>query len=312
MVIESRRMAWVLEYEQVGKQYRDWFGRTRINALQNFTLAVEAGEIFGFLGPNGAGKTTAIHLAMGFLRPSTGRGRMLGKPFGDVATRRQVGFLAENVALYHRSVEAVLRFYGGLNGLSGMALHRATADVLNIVHLQSDAKRNVGQFSRGMLQRAGLAQALMHDPRLLVLDEPASALDPAMRVAIRELLLRCRAEGKTVFLSSHLLSEIELVCDRVAIISEGRVLRAGRLDDLRQSTDESEIVMRAVPKDLFPDATSNGENLRLRVSRTCQREILERVWTAGGEVISVNPVRQSLEDVFLTLTRTDAAGKEEA
>lgn len=305
-------MARVLEYEQVSKQYRGWFGSATINALQNFTLAVEAGEIFGFLGPNGAGKTTAIHLAMGFLRSSEGLGRMLGKPFGDVATRRRVGFLAENIALYHRSVESVLRFYGGLNGLSGTSLHRATAEVLRIVHLQSDAKRNVGQFSRGMLQRAGLAQALMHDPSLLVLDEPASALDPAMRVAVRELLLRCRAEGKTVFLSSHLLSEIELVCDRVAVISAGRVLRAGRLDDLRQSTDESEIVVRAVPKDLFPDATGNGENLRLRALRTRQREILERVWMAGGEVVSVNPVRQSLEDVFLTLTRADAAGKAEA
>ncbi len=237
---------------------------------------------------------------------------MLGKPFGDVATRRQVGFLAENVALYHRSLESVLHFYGGLNGLSGTALQRATAEVLEIVHLQTDATRNVGQFSRGMLQRAGLAQALMHDPRLLVLDEPASALDPAMRVAVRELLLRCRTAGKTVFLSSHLLSEIELVCDRVAILSGGRVLRAGRLDDLRQATDESEIVVRGIPKDLFPEATSNGDNLRLRIPRTRQREILERVWTAGGEVVSVNPVRQSLEDVFLRLTRADTAGKGEA
>jgi ABC-2 type transport system ATP-binding protein len=304
-------MAWALEYEGVSKEYCGWFGRNRTRALQSFSLSLEEGEIFGFLGPNGAGKTTAIHLAMGFLRPSSGVGRMLGKPFGHVRTRGQVGFLAENIALYHRSAESVLRFYGGLNGLSGTALQRATAEVLEVVHLQSHAKRNVGQFSRGMLQRAGLAQALMHNPKLLVLDEPASALDPAMRVAVRELLLRCRAEGKTIFLSSHLLSEIELVCDRVAIISRGRVLRAGRLDDLRRSTDESEIVIRAVPQDLFPGAERNGANLCVRVVHSRQREVLERAWSAGGEVVSVNPVRQSLEDVFLALTKTDAVEKED-
>ncbi len=305
-------MAWALEYEGVRKEYRGWLGGTRILALQGFSLAVEEGEIFGFLGPNGAGKTTAIHLAMGFLRPTSGAGRMLGKPFGDVATRRDVGFLAENVALYHRSAESVLRFYGALNGLSGTVLQRATAEVLHMVHLESEARRNVKQFSRGMLQRAGLAQALLHNPRLLVLDEPASALDPAMRVAVRELLLRCRAEGKTIFLSSHLLSEIELVCDRVAIISRGRVVRVGRLDELKQSTDESTIVVRSVPEGLFPEATSDGAMLHIRVVRSRQREILERAWAAGGEVISVNAVRQSLEDVFLALTRPDPEGKEDA
>lgn len=305
-------MAWALEYEAVTKEYCKWLGNRTIRALQNFSLAVGEGEIFGFLGPNGAGKTTAIHLAMGFLRPSSGVGRMLGKPFGDVPTRRQIGFLAENVSLYHRSAAAVLRFYGGLNGLSGMALQRATAEVLKLVHLDSDATRNVGQFSRGMLQRAGLAQALMHNPKLLVLDEPASALDPAMRVAVRELLLRCREEGKTIFVSSHLLSEIELVCDRVAIISHGRVVRAGRLDDLRQAANETEIVVRGIPEDLFPDAVSNGALLRIRAAYSCQRETLERVWAAGGEVLSVNPVRQSLEDVFLALTRTEGPGEGDA
>ena len=305
-------MAWALEYEGVTKEYRKWPASSAIRALHNFSLTVEEGEIFGFLGPNGAGKTTAIHLAMGFLRPSSGAGRMLGKAFGDVSTRRQIGFLAENVSLYHRSLISVLRFYGGLNGMSRTALQQATIDVLQLIHLEADAKRNVGQFSRGMLQRAGLAQALMHKPKLLVLDEPASALDPAMRVAVRELLLRCREDGKTIFLSSHLLSEIELVCDRVAIINRGHMVRAGRLDDLRHASDETEIIARGVPKGLFPDARGNGEIFRIRVACSLQRLTLERVWAAGGEVISVNPVRQSLEDVFLTLTRADAASKEDA
>jgi ABC-2 type transport system ATP-binding protein len=304
-------MGHVLEYQKVTKEYQRWSGRNRLTALQEFSLTVEKGEIFGFLGPNGAGKTTAIHLAMGFVRPSSGSGRMLGKPFGDVATRRLVGFLPENIALYHRSAVSVLRFYGGLNGMSGAALRRGAAEILRLVHLEAEADRNVKQFSRGMLQRIGLAQALMHDPTLLVLDEPASALDPAMRVAVRELLLRCRAEGKTIFLSSHLLSEIELVCDRVAIIHHGRVLRTGRLDDLRQSTDESEIVARSVPKEFFPEAVRDGTLVHLRVGHSDQREVIERVWSLGGEVVSVTPVRQSLEDLFLALTRAEASGKED-
>lgn len=306
-------MPCALEFEGISKEYRRWFSRRSIRALQNFSLSVDEGEVFGFLGPNGAGKTTAIHLAMGFMRATSGTGRMLGRPFGDVTTRRRVGFLAENVALYHRSADTVVRFYGGLNGMQGPALRRAARDVLGTVGLQSEAGRNISQFSRGMLQRVGLAQALVNDPALLMLDEPTSSLDPATRAGVRELLLTARAKGKTIFLSSHLLSEVELVCDRVAVLSRGQVVRVGRLSNLLETADRVAIIVRSVAAGLFPEATADGSLLRFTIARSALRELLERVWAAGGEVVSVNPLRRSLEELFLELTRTDAArpGSEE-
>ena len=300
-------MPLALEYDGITKEYRSWSGRRRVRALQQFSLSVETGEIFGFLGPNGAGKSTAIHLAMGFMRPSSGTGQMLGKLFGDAATRRRVGFLAENVALYHRPAEAAIRFYGGLNGLHGAALDHATRAALEAVDLKSESGRNLSQFSRGMLQRMGLAQALVNEPELLILDEPTSALDPAARVSIRELLLRFRTQGKTIFLSSHLLSEVELVCDRVAILSRGRVVRIGTLSAMLEITDQVEIVAQSIAQGLFAKATAEGGRIRFAVPKSQQRETIERVWTAGGEVVSVNPVRRSLEELFLELTSPESA-----
>ena len=299
-------MPLALEYDEIIKEYRSWSGRRRVRALQQFSLSVETGEIFGFLGPNGAGKSTAIHLAMGFMRPSSGNGQMLGKPFGDAVTRRRVGFLAENVALYHRQADAAIRFYGGLNGLHGAALRQATRAALEAVDLQSEAGRNLGQFSRGMLQRMGLAQALVNNPELLILDEPTSALDPAARVSIRELLLRFRSQGKTIFLSSHLLSEVELVCDRVAIINRGRVVRIGTLSSMLETTDQVEIVAQSILSQLFANSAVEADRTRFVVPKNRQREAIERVWAAGGEVISVNPVRRSLEELFLELTSPEA------
>ena len=300
-------MPLALEYDGITKEYRSWSGRRRVRALQQFSLSVETGEIFGFLGPNGAGKSTAIHLAMGFMRPSSGTGQMLGKLFGDAATRRRVGFLAENVALYHRPAEAAIRFYGGLNGLHGAALDQATRAALEAVDLKSESGRNLSQFSRGMLQRMGLAQALVNEPELLILDEPTSALDPAARVSIRELLLRFRTQGKTIFLSSHLLSEVELVCDRVAILSRGRVVRIGALNAMLETTDQVEIVAQSIAQGLFAKATAEGGRIRFAVPKSQQRETIERVWTAGGEVVSVNPMRRSLEELFLELTSPESA-----
>src|SRR2546421_4762556 len=160
-----------LEFDNITKEYRSFFRRESVKALNGFSLRVEPGEIFGFLGPNGAGKTTAIHIALGFMFPSSGRGLMLGHPFGHAATRKRVGFLAENVALYHRPAGRLVRFYGGLNGMGGESLRRRTREVLDEVNLTPYAGRNVAKFSRGMLQRVGLAQALVNDPDLLILDE---------------------------------------------------------------------------------------------------------------------------------------------
>ena len=292
----------VLEYEGISKEYRSWLSGRAVRALDNFSLRVEAGEIFGFLGPNGAGKTTAIHLAMGFMRPSHGRGRMLGKPFGDAHMRRRVGFLAENVALYHRPAGHLIQFYGGLNGMGGPHLRERTRDVLESVGLLSEINRNAGKFSRGMLQRVGLAQALINDPDLLILDEPTSALDPLARVLVRELLLELRNAGKTVFLSSHLLSEVETVCDRVAVLHAGRLVRLARTSDLLESHGEMEVVARGIDSGLFPGSIRSNGVVTFDVMLSGQRAALERVWAAGGEVVSVNPKRRSLEEIFLEIT----------
>ena len=257
-------MAAALEFEGLTKEYRSFPSRRRLRALDNFTLQVEAGEIFGFLGPNGAGKSTAIHLAMGFMRPTSGSGRMLGAPFGRPRTRRRVGFLAENVALYHRRAERLVRFYGALNGLSGPSLTRRAREAIEAVGLQEQSGRNVGKFSRGMLQRVGLAQALVNDPELLILDEPTSALDPLARVVVRELLLAAREAGKTIFLSSHLLSEVELVCDRVAVLHRGKLVRLGRTVDLLQASEQVEVAARGISVDAFAGAR---QRMELSISR---------------------------------------------
>lgn len=293
----------VLEFERVSKEYSSFWGRRTVRALDDFSLSVEPGEIFGFLGPNGAGKTTAIHLAMGFMRPTTGSGRMLGQAFGHSETRRRVGFLGENVALYHRPAQRLVRFYGALNGMRDPELARRVRIVLEEVGLSAEAERNVGKFSRGMTQRMGLAQALVSDPELLMLDEPTSALDPLARVAVRELLRGTRDAGKTVFLSSHQLSEVELICDRVAIVHRGRIRRMGTIPSLLESDTHFEVAARGVDASAFPQATASNGLVTFQVQAASQRSALEQVWSRGGEIVSVNPVRKSLEDIFLEVTK---------
>jgi ABC-2 type transport system ATP-binding protein len=303
-------MAYALEYEHISKQYGGWFRSAPVRALNDFSLQVEQGEIFGFLGPNGAGKTTAIHIALGFIRPTAGSGRMLGHAFGYAPARRRVGFLAENVAFYHLSARGAIRTYGALNSMRDPVLRERVRDMLQTFELEEAADRNVGKFSRGMLQRVGLAQALVNDPDLLVLDEPTSALDPLARVAVRELLLGARAKGKTIFISSHLLSEIEMICDRIAILHRGSLARLGKTSDLLESPDRCEIVVQRVGAEILPGAVARDGRLHLEAPASMQRSIIERVWSAGGEVVSVNPLRKSLEALFVELAGNHAAEKE--
>jgi ABC-2 type transport system ATP-binding protein len=292
----------VLEYEHIGKRYRSFFGRRSVQALDDFSLSIQAGEIFGFLGPNGAGKSTAIHLAMGFTRPTTGAGMLLGRELGYAPARKRVGFLAENVALYNRPVKDLVRFYGALNGMRDPELAKRTNEVLEVLELRDVEARKASKLSRGMLQRVGLAQALVNDPDLLILDEPTSALDPLGRVAVRELLIGARKAGKAVFLSSHLLSEIELICDRIGIVSKGKLIRVGRTSELLESTEDSEIVASGVPFEAFPAGKNQNGSLIVTVKRVEQRRTIEQIWAAGGEVVRVNPVRRSLEELFVELT----------
>jgi ABC-2 type transport system ATP-binding protein len=225
---------------------------------------------------------------------------MLGHPFGHAPTRRQVGFLAENVALYHRPAAKLLHFYGTLNGMRDPQLRSRTAEMLKEMDLQGAGQRSAGKFSRGMLQRLGLAEALMNDPQLLILDEPTSALDPIGRVHVREILLRARAAGKTIFLSSHQLSEVEHICDRVAIVVRGRLVRMGPLTQLLESQDQFMIIARGIDALMFGGTRQDGA-IRVLVPALKQRETLEKIWVAGGEVIAVNPARRSLEELFVEL-----------
>ncbi len=296
-----------LAFNDVSKHYRGFFRSQWVTALRNFSLRVERGEIFGFLGPNGAGKTTAMHLAIGLMFPSSGRGEMLGHEFGHAPTRRRVGFLAENVSLYHRSAAKLVRFYGALNGMRDPQLRRRTTEMLKELEITDVADRNAGKFSRGMLQRVGLAQALVNDPELLILDEPASALDPLGRMRVREILLRAREAGKTVFLSSHLLSEVEQICDRLAIVIKGRVARVGTLAELLESQDRFVITAKGIDALMFEGSQQNGF-IKITVPALTQRRTIEKIWLAGGEVIAVNPIRRTLEDLFVELANQNGGG----
>lgn len=296
-----------LAFNDVSKHYRGFFRSQWVTALRNFSLRVERGEIFGFLGPNGAGKTTAMHLAIGLMFPSSGRGEMLGHAFGHAPTRRRVGFLAENVSLYHRSAAKLVRFYGALNGMRDPQLRQRTTEMLKELELTDAADRNAGRFSRGMLQRVGLAQAFVNDPDLLILDEPASALDPLGRMRVREILMRAREAGKTVFLSSHLLSEVEQICDRLAIVIKGRVARVGTLAELLESQDRFVITAKGIDALMFEGSQQNGF-IKITVPALTQRRMIEKIWLAGGEVIAVNPIRRTLEDLFVELANQNGGG----
>src|SRR5260370_30861003 len=289
-----------LVFDNVTKEYHSFFNKERIKALDGFSLRVEQGEIFGFLGPNGAGKTTAIHIAVGLMLPTSGCGELLGHPFGHAAARRRVGFLAENVALYHRPVGRLVRFYGALNGMRDPLLRRRTMEVLQQLDLGGVARRNAGKLSRGMQQRAALAQALVNDPDLLILDEPASALDPVGRLQVREILLRAREAGKAVFLSSHLLSEVEQICDRLAIVIKGRVARVGTLAELLETQERFVITARGIDALMFEGAKQDGF-IKITVPALSQRRSIEQIWLAGGEGVSVHPIRGTLEDLFVEL-----------
>jgi ABC-2 type transport system ATP-binding protein len=293
-----------LEFVSVDKEYGSVFRRKKIKALDGFSLRVETGEILGFLGPNGAGKTTAIHIALGLMLPSNGSGHLLGRPFGHAATRRRVGFLAENVSLYHLPVAGLVRFYGALNGMRDPRLQQRTRQLLDDLELAGSAARNTGKLSRGLLQRVGLAQALVNDPDLLVLDEPGSALDPIGRARVREILVNARRAGKTVFLSSHLLSEVEQICDRLAIVVKGRIARIGTVAELLETQERFVITARGIDALMFEGSKQNGF-IEITVPALQQRRTIEQIWLAGGEVISVHPVRRTLEDLFVELAHTN-------
>jgi len=243
-----------IELHDVSKTYRG-----RVHALQGISLSVRRGEIFGLLGPNGAGKSTLIKIMMTVVRPTTARGTILNRPVGHKPTLARVGYLPEN----HRfprylTGRQTLEFFAALSGVDRKTRRRKAAELVETVGMSSWADKRVGSYSKGMMQRIGLAQALVNDPELVLLDEPTDGVDPMGRRDVRDLLLRLREQGKTVFLNSHLLSELEMVCDRVAILVSGRVACQGSLDDLTLAQQRYEIEVGMVRGENSIERVLNG------------------------------------------------------
>jgi ABC-2 type transport system ATP-binding protein len=274
------------------------------------TVAVRTpGEIFGFLGPNGSGKTTTIKVLMGLIRATSGSAAMLGQPVGDVRTRARIGFLPEAPYFYdYLTAEEFLEFYGALAGIGRQDLRARVPALLETVGLADAATRQLRKFSKGMLQRVGLAQALIHDPELVILDEPMSGLDPIGRKQVRDLILTLREQGKTVFFSTHIIPDVEMICDRVGVIVRGRLLAVGKVDDLMTQghTQSVEVVCREFPAE-------RTQELRAMATRLVQtgRQVLivlpgpERLPDAldlirkhGATLVSVTPQKHSLEELF--------------
>ncbi|MDX1660176.1 MAG: ABC transporter ATP-binding protein [Gemmatimonadota bacterium] len=303
--------------EGLAKTYAGPFGRNPVHALRPLDLTVRSGEIFGLLGPNGAGKTTLVKLLLGIARPSEGGARIFDRPIGDPEARRVVGFLPEG----HRfpdflTARQTLRLYARTAGVESEERDRRADALLERVGLAEAADRKVKTFSKGMTQRLGLAQAMMNRPRLLVLDEPADGVDPVGRREIRDVLLELRDEGATLFLNSHLLSEIERVCTRVAILKEGSLVREGTVEEL--TTEERVWKLRCTPVPpevaatlgdalIAADGREPAELRRYRLLASDRAELndrLDRLRAAGVEIEGVEPLRTSLEDFFVDVVST--------
>ncbi|MCX2726705.1 ABC transporter ATP-binding protein [Thermomicrobium sp. 4228-Ro] len=298
---------WAIETRGLRKVYGD-----RV-ALEDLTITVGYGEVFGFLGPNGAGKTTAVKMLVGLIRPTAGDGRVLGYPLGDHRARRQIGYLPELFRFHDwLTGEELLDLHGQLYGLSRAERRRRIPEVLELVGLTEAARRRVRTYSKGMQQRIGIAQALLAAPRLVILDEPTSALDPLGRRDVRDLIRRLRAEGVTVFLNSHLLSEVEAVCDRVAFVNHGRVIAIGPLEELLRGELVVEFRLGALPDGALAslerivqvEDVRSGERPVL-VARAPDEAAIARavdlLVAAGVPVFGVIPERRSLEDLFVRL-----------
>src|SRR5213079_2288047 len=223
-----------IEIEALTKHYTTGFWRPRpYLALDRLTLSVPQGEVFGFLGPNGAGKTTTLKLLLQLVFPTAGEARVLGRPAGDLGARQRLGYLPENPYFYdYLTAEELLNYFGGLLGLSGESRRRRVSQLLDEVAIGAERRLQLRKFSKGMLQRVGIAQALLNEPELVIFDEPMSGLDPLGRRDVRQLILRLRDRGCTVFFSSHVLSDAEELCGRVAILAKGRLVASGRLSEI--------------------------------------------------------------------------------
>ena len=299
----------VIEIKSLTKDFSTGFWRKRpVRALSDLTLDVGRGEVFGFLGPNGAGKTTTLKLLMNLLRPTSGSARILGEPVDSVSMRRKIGYLPENPYFYdYLTPEELLTYVGRIFGMSQPELGRKVRGLLERVGLADARRLQLRKFSKGMVQRIGIAQAIINDPEVCFLDEPMSGLDPLGRREVREVIRSLKERGVTVFFSSHILPDVEALCDRVAILNLGRLRAVGALHDILQVKIEAhEIILARVRPDVAESLRTLGDGLapigdRVHVRAGTSKQvqsILARAAAEGAELISVSPVRPSLEDYF--------------
>jgi ABC-2 type transport system ATP-binding protein len=299
-----------LETIELTKDYRLGFWRSRVKrALDRLSLRVEGGEVFGLLGPNGAGKTTTLKLLFRLIFPTSGTARILGKQFDDLAVRSRVAYLPENPAFYdHLTPQEFLTYVASLFGLPAAERRRRSRELIDQLGLSASRNVPLRKFSKGMIQRVGIAQTLINDPDLVFLDEPMSGLDPLGRREVREVILRLKERRKTVFFSTHILSDAETLCDRVAVLHHGRLQGCGELNTiLRLGVSTTELVLDGpspeVMAELMPYASSvirTGERVRLEIAHESQVQVtLEILMRGKTKLISVNPVKRSLEDYFL-------------
>jgi ABC-2 type transport system ATP-binding protein len=305
-----------IEVQSLQKTYRDGiFGRRRVEALKGVSFRVDRGVIFGLLGPNGAGKTTLIKILLGIVRKSGGSATLLGRAAGDRAGRRSVGYLPENHRIpRHHTGNTALEYYASLSGMSGSDIRQRRPRLLELVGLSQWGRTSVRKYSKGMLQRLGLAQALMHDPELLVLDEPTDGVDPVGRTEMRAVLQRLKDEGKTIFINSHLLQEVELVCDRVGILVQGELRREGLIEEIThrveaeveitvagsEQTIRSALAARAITE--WTALSSDEFQFAVKLNdQAAVDQCIDELRRGGVSIVNLSRRRDSLEEAFLAI-----------
>jgi len=304
-----------IEINGLEKIYATGFWRkTPKQALKPLTLSIEEGETFGFLGPNGAGKTTTLKLLMGLIRPTSGTARILGMELNSLQVKAQIGFLPEQPYFYdYLTARELLHYYAQLSDVPAKDRARRVSGMLEKVGLKDAANSQLRKFSKGMLQRVGIAQAILHDPKVIFLDEPMSGLDPMGRREVRQLIEQLKHEGKTVFFSTHILSDAEALCERVAVLNLGELKGVGRVADLTAGVSgKVEVIWRGqnVPvemKSLIEDSYISGETVRAVVAERNQEPALEALRSQHLPLISLIPIRTSLEDYFVAKLKPSEA-----
>ncbi len=305
-----------IEIKDLTKAYPVGFWKKQLRpALQGLTLTIDRGETFGFLGPNGAGKTTTLKILMGIIRPSSGSATILGQDYRTPEIKRQIGFLPEQPYFYdYLSAPELLDYYAQLSGMAAAERAQRIRPLLDRVGLGDVGNKQLRKFSKGMLQRVGIAQAIIHDPEVVFLDEPMSGLDPLGRHEVRELIQGLKDQGKTIFFSTHILSDAEALCDRVAVIHKGELRGIGVVNDLRSSIAEnSEVIWesaQAVPmlKELLTELHITGETVRGVVRNADLDNLLEKLRQQRARLVSVTPLHGTLEDYFMAKTADAGRG----